>query len=156
LTSVRITCTLHEDLHIFMIISSSILLSMKNFSDSSCSWNQNTNSFFNTFFQKSCSLWDNVDKHGRAGQATDDNTVELMCITCWITKAANLDYVILIAFHGNSGFMNVLQCYVTHTLPLLLDSEELTKDITCHSFYCFYCYNLVFLCEKTVFLKEAF
>jgi hypothetical protein len=28
-------------------------------------------------------------------------------------------YVILIAFHGNSGFVNAPQCYVTHTLPLL-------------------------------------
>ena len=26
------------------------------------------------FFRKSCRLWDNVEKYGRAGQATDDNS----------------------------------------------------------------------------------
>jgi hypothetical protein len=26
-----------------------------------------------TFFRKSCHLWDNVEKYGRARQATDDN-----------------------------------------------------------------------------------
>jgi len=70
-------------------------------------------------------------------------------------KAADLDCVILIAFHGNSGFMNALQCYVLCTLPVPLDSKELTKGITCHSFYCFYCYNLVFFCEKTVFFEGS-
>jgi len=79
-----------------------------------------------------------------------------MCIACWIIKAADLHYVILIAFNGYSGFMNALQCYVIRTLPVAIDSKELTEGITCYSFYCFYCYYLVFLCEKTVFLKEAF
>jgi len=49
---------------------------------------------FNNFFQKLCSLWDNVEKHGGARQATDDNTIEPMCIACWINKAAVLDYVV--------------------------------------------------------------
>jgi len=26
-----------------------------------------------SFFRKSCSLWDNVEKYRRAGQATEDN-----------------------------------------------------------------------------------
>jgi len=52
LKSARITCTLHEDLHIFIIISSSVLLSMRNFSVSNCRWNQNTHFMFNNFFQK--------------------------------------------------------------------------------------------------------
>jgi hypothetical protein len=94
---------------------------------------------FNNYFQKKCNLCDNVDKHGGARWAIDDNTVETMHIACWITKASDLDYIIVIAFHDSSGFMNTLQCYVLLTLPVLLDSEELTKGITCHSFYCFYC-----------------
>jgi len=33
--------------------------------------------FSRTFFIKSCRLGDNVEKHGRAGPATDDNAVRL-------------------------------------------------------------------------------
>ena len=55
------------------IISRRILLIMRNVSDKSCRENQNTHFVFNNFpFRKSCSLWDNVEKCGRAGQATDD------------------------------------------------------------------------------------
>jgi len=32
------------------------------------------------FFQKSCRLWDNVEKYCRAGQATDDNMVHARCM----------------------------------------------------------------------------
>ena len=31
-------------------------------------------------------LWDNVGKHCRAEQVTDDNTIQRMRIACWITK----------------------------------------------------------------------
>jgi len=30
--------------------------------------------------RKSCHLWHNVDKHGRTGQATDDNMAHASCI----------------------------------------------------------------------------
>jgi len=42
----------------------------------------------------------NVDKHGTAGQATDNNVIPRMCIACWITKATDThsEYVILIVF----------------------------------------------------------
>ena len=41
---------------------------------------------------------------------------------CARTHTHTQKYVILTAFHGNSGFMNMntRQCYITHTLPLLL------------------------------------
>ena len=42
-----------------------------------------------TFFLKSCRLWDNVEKICRAGRATDDNTIWLMLIACWIPKATH-------------------------------------------------------------------
>jgi len=32
------------------------------------------------FFRKSCSLWDNVGKYCRAGQATDDNMAHAHCM----------------------------------------------------------------------------
>jgi hypothetical protein len=53
-----------------------------------------------TFSRKSCRLWDNVEKYGRAGQATDDNIIRHMGFACRITKATDTlsEYVILIAF----------------------------------------------------------
>ena len=41
-----------------------------------------------------------MEKHGRVGQAIDDNTIRRMRIACWITKATDThsEYVILIAF----------------------------------------------------------
>ena len=53
-----------------------------------------------TCFWKSCRLWDNVEKYGRTGQATDDNIILRMCFVCWITKATNThsEYVVPIAF----------------------------------------------------------
>jgi hypothetical protein len=33
-----------------------------------------------TFFRKSCSLWDNVEKYGTAGQATDGNMAHVHCM----------------------------------------------------------------------------
>jgi len=35
---------------------------------------------FNNVFRKSCSLWDNVEKNCRAGQATDDNMAHAHCM----------------------------------------------------------------------------
>jgi hypothetical protein len=37
--------------------------------------------------RKSCRLWDNVEKHGTARQATDDNIIGRMRIACLLTKA---------------------------------------------------------------------
>jgi hypothetical protein len=56
----RITGTLHEDLCTFIVISRSILLSMRNLSDKICRENQNTRFMFKNFFRKSCRLWYNV------------------------------------------------------------------------------------------------
>jgi hypothetical protein len=38
---------------------------------------------------KSCRLWNNVEKYGTVGQATDGNTMQRMRIACWIPKATN-------------------------------------------------------------------
>ena len=39
------------------------------------------------FFWKSCGLWDNVEKYGIAGQATDDNIMGRMHFAFWVAKA---------------------------------------------------------------------
>jgi hypothetical protein len=99
-----------------MVISWLILLRMRNVSDIYCRENQNTYfvlSFF--FFPKIVPLWDNVEKCGRAVQATDDSMVH--ALACWMTEATDTHskYAILL-FHGNNGYVNVPQCYVIHYL----------------------------------------
>jgi hypothetical protein len=44
-------------------------------------------------------------KHGRAGQATDDNITRRMCIVCWITKSTGT--------HSEYGI--AAYCYFTAT-----------------------------------------
>ena len=41
------------------------------------------------FFRKWYRLGDNVEKYSTAGQATDGNLIQLMCIACCILKATN-------------------------------------------------------------------
>jgi len=41
------------------------------------------------FFRNSFHLWDNVGKHGRARQATDDDIIRRWRFACWVTKATN-------------------------------------------------------------------
>jgi len=62
--------TFREEQYMFIIISGSIILKMRNISSKSCRENQNTHFMFNKFFL-SCRLWGNVEKFCRAGQAID-------------------------------------------------------------------------------------
>ena len=65
------------------------------------SFRQNKNIFYvQIFFRKSCLLWDNFEKYGRARRATDDSIIQRMRFACWITKATviHLEYVILNTF----------------------------------------------------------
>ena len=39
--------------------------------------------------RKPCRLCDNVEKYGRAGQATNDSIIRRTRIACWIRKATN-------------------------------------------------------------------
>ena len=45
--------------------------------------------FITFFFRKSCHLWNNVEKYGRARQATGYNIIWRMRIACWISKATD-------------------------------------------------------------------
>jgi hypothetical protein len=53
-----------------------------------------------TFFRKFYPLRDNVEKYGKAGQATDDNIIRRMRCACWITTATDThsEYLIFIVF----------------------------------------------------------
>ena len=76
----RITGTLHEDQYTFSITSRSVLLRRESISDKSCRETRNKHFVFNTYFRKSCHLWDNVEKCCRAGQPTVDNMAHAHCM----------------------------------------------------------------------------
>ena len=56
--------------------------------------------FSNSFLQKSCFVWDNVENSGGARHATGENITRLMRIACWKSKTTDThsEYVIFIAF----------------------------------------------------------
>jgi len=71
---------------------------------------------FINFFRK-CLLLNNVEEYFTAGETTDDNIMRRMRLAFWVIKATNthLEYVILIAFYGNIGYVNTPRYYVyTH------------------------------------------
>ena len=53
-----------------------------------------------TFFLKLCELRDNMEKYGRARQATDDRVICRMHFACWLTNATDIytEHVIITAF----------------------------------------------------------
>jgi hypothetical protein len=61
-----------------------------------------------------------MERHGKDGQATDDNKLRYMRCACWITKATNShsEYVILFAFHTKHCYANGLY-HVIHSLSSL-------------------------------------
>ena len=73
-----------------MVISRWILLRMKNISGKVVEKIKTYIICSRTFFsEKSCLLWDNVEKYGRAGQASDDNLIRCNCFFCWISKTTD-------------------------------------------------------------------
>ena len=80
-------------------------------------------------FKKSCSLWDNIEKYCRARQTTDDNIKQRMRFACWIPKATDThsEYVILIAFHGNSRCANVPHCHYTYITSLVINRKAFPR-----------------------------
>ena len=63
----------HEDQHTNMIVSHSILLTMRNISDGICRENQNTHVMFNKAFPKVITFF-------RSGQPTDDHMAQAHCM----------------------------------------------------------------------------
>jgi hypothetical protein len=115
-----------------MIISRVILLIMRNISGKSCKENQNT--FYVQYLipRKSCRVRDNVEKCGRAREATDGNITRRMRFACAITKATDThsEYIILIAFPRKIWLRErawMLRLYV-HCLSCLCVSRKITED----------------------------
>jgi hypothetical protein len=100
-----------------------IIFRVRNVLDKSCRENQNTHIVCSiTFSQRSPCLWDNVEKYGRARQATDDSIICRRHFACCITKATNTHsgVLVILLFQGNKGYGNAPQCYIICTLPFLL------------------------------------
>jgi len=101
----------------FLIIPRSLLLRMRNFSHKCCRENQNTRFIFNNAFfspRKSHCLWDNVEKYGATGKATNHNTTRRMGFASWISKARDT--------HSEYAILNTLKTElnpVCHLLALL-------------------------------------
>ena len=117
-----------------MTISHSFPLGMRNVSSKSCRENQNTQFMFTDFFfPENCDIYEIMSKN-MVEPGRTQKTWHLH-MACWISKPTceqahscaraythththTQKYVILIACHSNSGFVNVPQCYVAHTLPV--------------------------------------
>jgi hypothetical protein len=104
-----------------------------------------------TFSWKSCCFWHNVEKYGRARQATCDNIMWCMSILYWITKATDKhsEYLIRIAFHGSSGGVNVPHChvyaYASSLVLYLLSYTPFSTFIIVIVFYLLICTIIIFL-----------
>jgi len=85
------------------MISSPILLTMRNVSDKSCTQNQNTYFIFNNDFPKVVPFMRYVGKYCRFGQATDNM---MPGIASWIPKTTRTQsgYLILTAFPRQQWF----------------------------------------------------
>jgi hypothetical protein len=94
------------------IISCSVLLNMKSVWDKSCGKNQNKHFVVNkNCLALSYTLWDNVEKYDRAGQATYDKIRHLRFV-CWIWLYLRaFDYIWLLHL-GISFTVFVLICTV--------------------------------------------
>ena len=83
-----------------MIVSRSVLFSMRNVSDKICRENQNARIMFSNFLPKILPCMKYCGKYGTDGQVTDDNAIRHMRFTWWVTKAtdSHSEHVILIDF----------------------------------------------------------
>jgi len=98
--------------HVHMILSCRILPIMRNVSDRSSREGQTYILCSVTVFRESCRSWDNLEKLGRAGHATDENKTHAVCMLDargYIHTHQNMYYLLL--FHGSKNFSNVPQCY---------------------------------------------
>jgi hypothetical protein len=118
----RITGTLQEDKVIFIVISRSVLLRVRNVSDRSYRENQNTNFMSNNFFSKIVGFLGIVEKFFRAGQATDHNTAHAHCLLDKRLQAQS-EYVIIVAFPLQQWLHERASMLRYSALPVLLNSN---------------------------------
>jgi hypothetical protein len=89
---------------------------------------ENSNLCSITYSRKLYRLWDNVERHGTARQATDDNTSRRMCIICSMTEVTDTHskYIIITDLRCNNGYAEKPQCYVIH-----MHSNSLVRCVYC-------------------------
>jgi hypothetical protein len=99
LNQVSITCTLHEDMCTFMIISRSIRLETRNVSDKSVEKIKMHILCSIIFFFENRTVYEIMCKNG-VEQDRPQTTIWRKRTACWVTRATNThsEYVILIAF----------------------------------------------------------
>jgi hypothetical protein len=86
-----------------------------------CRETQNTYFMFSDFFSENHAGYEIMSKNMLEPERTQ--TIWRLRVAYWISKPTRMHartqkYVILL-FHGNSGFVNAPQCYVTRTLRVL-------------------------------------
>jgi hypothetical protein len=72
-------------------------------------------------------MWKNIVERGRPQM-----TVWRMRIACWICMATNTHIQVVyysLLFRSNSGCTNAPHCYVTRTLPVLLDFWKMYETL---------------------------
>jgi hypothetical protein len=101
----RISGTLREGLCTSVIISRSVLLRTRNFSDKSCRENQNTHFVLDDIFPENHVFYEIIWRNAVQLDITYDNIIWRMHIACWMPEATDThwEYVILIAFPRNNG-----------------------------------------------------
>ena len=127
----RTTGTLLEGIYIFVIISPLILLRMRNVSHNVVEKNKTHILCSVTFFWKWCHFLGNVEKYGRAGQATDGSVVGCMRFACWMTRATDTlricnSYCLSVATVVTwmcLSVMSYVRCLSCYILPMLSNIE---------------------------------
>jgi hypothetical protein len=111
--------TLQEVRYRFSIISSTILVGMRNVSNK-VRRQIKTQFFSNNFFSENLSVYDIMWKN-TVEPRRPQMTKWRMRFACWISKATNIysKYVIWL-FQWNNGCTNACQCYVIRTFPVLM------------------------------------
>ena len=120
---------MNTNTYIFLIISRSVLLRMRNISDKRCRENQKTFFVFSTFFfRKSCRLLDDVEKYCIAGQTTNYRMAHTLCmldmkcykytfsccviLTVFFTARMRLDVNVIRTMSGLFSYMSLFLRYL--------------------------------------------
>ena len=98
------------------------------FEGKSCRDIQDTHFMFRNSFRISRRLWDNVEKCGRAREATDDNIIRRMRCACWITTGyRRTRYVVRNVFPRQQWFREhatILRCTFSACLVICAESVD--------------------------------
>jgi hypothetical protein len=110
------------------IISHSVFLRMKNVSDKTVKKMKIKFYVQYLFLKKSCPLWYNVEKYGRARRSKYDDIIWRMRFACWLTKTKNtLSQVITFAFPQQQCFLGRLSMLRCRYISCLVQNHLLKR-----------------------------